>query len=561
MRRWAGLVALVMAMACAAEASLYVTESRGTPAAMPGAQSPLDYVRYFAPDDPLFATWQWNLTLSGGEPDLNVEPAWARGVTGQGVTIGIVDDCLQTAHPDLAPNYDAADSWDFGQNDGDPSPVYSGDMHGTSVAGVAAARGGNTVGVTGVAPLASVAGLRIDFDNQTEQMFADATRYHSSGAVTSIAVKNHSYGISVPYIDTPLETAAFVDSAAAGTMHAMAAGNERDLHGGYYFDENDNGSFDPDIDYAVDADANKKADPSLSDVVAVAAVGADGVFTWYSNWGACVFVTAPSSGISGKGIATTDRTGAAGYNGGSDPILDADYTSTFGGTSAATPQVAGVLALGKQVNPAMDVRMAKHLLALTSRIVDPDDATDSSDGGWKTNAAGYTFNQNYGFGLVDADAFTREAALWTGVSPLVTEATGLVSVEAAITGEGGVLRNFTFSTLGPLEEVEVYLDITHTWRGDLEAYLTSPSGTTSRLMMANWVDSFDVIDWTFVTNAFWGEQAAGEWALEIIDTYPGADDGVWHSYSALARMGELVPEPATLALVAVGAAALLRRRR
>jgi subtilisin family serine protease len=88
--------------------------------------------------------------------DIHVPAAWNRDITGSGVIIGIVDDCLQITHPDLSPNYVAADSWDFGQNDPDPSPVYNSgpneDRHGTSVAGVAAARGGNSIGGTGAAP-------------------------------------------------------------------------------------------------------------------------------------------------------------------------------------------------------------------------------------------------------------------------------------------------------------------------------------------------------------------------------------------------------------------------
>jgi len=534
---------------------------RPTPSMLQADTSPLDCVLYFVPDDPYFGN-QWHLANPGAPPNVNITGAWASGLTGAGVVIGIVDDCLQTDHPDLAPNYTAAHSWDFGQNDPNPDPVTAEDMHGTSVAGLAAARGGNALGVTGAAPLASLAGLRIDFANQTEQMFADATLYHSSGSDTSIKIKNHSYGFQEPYVDAGTMAGALRTSASAGTIHTIAAGNERWYHENYYFlDANGNGNFDPDVDYAIDADANKQPMCSLSEVIVVAALGADGVYSYYSNWGANVFVTVPSSGIADYSITTTDRTGADGYNGGSDPIQNADYTSMFGGTSAAAPVAAGIMALGKEANPAMDERMAKHLLVRTSRIVNAADATASSDGGWKTNAAGNAFNQNYGFGLIDATAFAAEAAVWTGVTPAASEDTGTVLVNEAIEGEGGVFRNFTFSDTGLLEEVEVNLNIDHTWRGDLEAFLTSPAGTTSRLMIANLADSFDLIDWTFVTNAFWGEQAAGQWRLEIVDTYPSLDDGTWNSFSALARTGELVPEPATMALVALGGVLLARRRR
>lgn len=37
--------------------------------------------------------------------DMNVAPAWKRGYTGKGVVVSILDDGIQTNHPDLALNY------------------------------------------------------------------------------------------------------------------------------------------------------------------------------------------------------------------------------------------------------------------------------------------------------------------------------------------------------------------------------------------------------------------------------------------------------------------------
>lgn len=36
---------------------------------------------------------------------MNVSPAWNKGYTGKGVVISILDDGIQTNHPDLALNY------------------------------------------------------------------------------------------------------------------------------------------------------------------------------------------------------------------------------------------------------------------------------------------------------------------------------------------------------------------------------------------------------------------------------------------------------------------------
>jgi len=546
----AGMFACLLAVAAPCVADDLAAPDK---ASMPIPQNSAEKIRFgFVPDDPYFhrdtpaAGWpgQWHLAnehVAG--LDANIAGPWGRNLTGAGVVIGIVDDCVETAHPDLAPNYDAADSWDFGQNDGDPNPVHADDKHGISVAGIAAAKGGNGIGVVGAAPEASIAGLRIDFPNQTTRMFVDATLYHSSGANTNIKVKNHSYGHTSPYIPTPGERSALATSAAAGTIHVFAAGNE----------------------YGTSAqDTNKMQTQNSPDCITVAALGSDGTAAYYSNFGACIFVTAPSSSVSGLfRVTTTDRAGTAGYNTGSgDKFPDTSFTSIFGGTSSASPLVAGVMALGKQAQPALDTRFAKHLLARTSRIVDPTDDSLESDGGWRTNAAGFYFNQNYGFGLIDADAFTAEAVNYTSVTPLVTEGTGLTTVGVVIPDNdaAGVTRTFSLSESVPLEELLVHLDITHTYRGDLEAYLTSPSGYTGRLMVRSTSDSLNNINWTYTSNAFWGEDPSGLWSLNVRDVF-GDDQGIWNSYSVTAYMGTLVPEPTAVCLLVMGSFALIYRRR
>ena len=37
--------------------------------------------------------------------DMNVAPAWQKGYTGKGVVVSILDDGIQTNHPDLIQNY------------------------------------------------------------------------------------------------------------------------------------------------------------------------------------------------------------------------------------------------------------------------------------------------------------------------------------------------------------------------------------------------------------------------------------------------------------------------
>ena len=112
--------------------------------------------------------------------------AWAAGVV-----IGIVDDGLERTHPDLSPNYTATHSFDFNFNDFDPSPDLF-DDHGTAVAGVAAAHGNNGVGVSGAAPTAQLAGLRLIAAGTTDAQEAAALAFH----LQNIDIYSNSWGPS-----------------------------------------------------------------------------------------------------------------------------------------------------------------------------------------------------------------------------------------------------------------------------------------------------------------------------------------------------------------------------
>lgn len=537
--------------------NMAMANDRRLRAAYPNRRVPLKPFS-FTPNDPYFhrntpaAGWpgQWHL-INEFTPglDARVKGAWDRNITGNGVVIGFIEDGIETTHPDLAPNYVAADSWDFVDNDPipDPDSFIWYDYHGTAVAGVAAARGGNGIGLTGAAPFAGIAGLRY---GDTDAQVVDATLYHSSGANTHIKVKNHSYGSIEPYAPRPADRDALAVSTAAGTIHTFAAGNGRGGEMGETLVE----------------DANMLEPQNSPDAITVAAMSSSGLFATYSNWGANVFVTAPSGSGSRVldqwpyfelDITTTDRSGDAGFNWGTggrpDSFPDAAYTSIFGGTSAAAPVIAGVMAMGKQVQPNLNTRFAKHLLALTSDVIDPNDKTLSGDGdgvtpgsAWRKNAAGYLFNQNYGMGLINADAFTKAATQYSGVTPLQVENTGLLNVGAQLPDNNltGIKRTFTINSTTPLEEVLLTLNVTHPWHGDVDAWLTSPSGTRARVMQsfdASW-DPYDRehnIHWTFCVNTFWGENPRGVWTLQVRDVRPG-NVGTFDSFAVTARMGQLV---------------------
>jgi subtilisin family serine protease len=162
-----------------------------------------------APNDPLFPQ-QWHLRNTGtAGADLNVLPAWDLA-QGSGVTVALVDDGVQYTHPDLAANYDAADSYDFNDDDSNPAPSVSNfDFHGTHTAGLVAARGNNGIGVSGVAPQAKFAALRLIAFDTTDAQEAAALGYHTD----AISVYSNSWG--------PDDDAARLEGPGSMTIAAM----------------------------------------------------------------------------------------------------------------------------------------------------------------------------------------------------------------------------------------------------------------------------------------------------------------------------------------------------
>jgi subtilisin family serine protease len=71
------------------------------------------------PTDPLFSS-QWHLlNTTPGLLDLNVTAVW-NDYTGAGVSVFVFDDGFDYLHTDLAPNWDASRSWDYGNGTANP---------------------------------------------------------------------------------------------------------------------------------------------------------------------------------------------------------------------------------------------------------------------------------------------------------------------------------------------------------------------------------------------------------------------------------------------------------
>ncbi|MFH1739988.1 MAG: proprotein convertase P-domain-containing protein [bacterium] len=99
--------------------------------------------------------------------------------------------------------------------------------------------------------------------------------------------------------------------------------------------------------------------------------------------------------------------------------------------------------------------------------------------------------------------------------------------------EQGIARIFEYNDSGPVSHIVLYVDVEHSYRGDLEVELTSPSGTTATLVQSSSKPGkgLELILFASETTAntdalkvFVGEEAHGIWSLTISDV-AAADTG------------------------------------
>ena len=464
--------------------------------------------------DPFYGC-QWYLESDGQLPDLsdsdiNIGDVWD-DYKGDGITVAIVDNGLDYRHADLR-----GDRVDTVKNhsylDGEDVD-YSSPTHGTAVAGIIAGRE-NNIGIRGIAPEATIYGFNL-LQNFSDANAADALSRESA----TTAVYNNSWGepdiFAGPQPASSLFKLAIEDGVTngyggKGSFYAWAAGNGHS-YGDYSTLEEYSNHYG---------------------VTAVCAVNSHGKRSTYSELGSNLWVCGSSNG-GGRGVLTTTYPNT--------------FTSNFGGTSAASPMVAGVAALLRDVNEDLTWRDLKLILAASAQKVDPDNT------GWEQGALKYgstsdryDFNHEYGFGLVDAEAAVTRAENWTLLPKFrrLTSSSGSLELAIPDAHQAGSPTVITSTlTVEPYVDFVEYVDIeVHVDHGsfrDLQIELVSPSGAVSVLSPpysseesgffsflqflflllfglpdASWDEPFD-----FGSAKYLGENGAGEWTLRISDHY------------------------------------------
>lgn len=302
-------------------------------------QKPFKQVRDLGGND-------WGLDL------VKAPEAWAKGFTGKGITVAVLDTGVDVEHPDLSTNIwnnedeipnngrdddrngfvDDVHGWSFADRDSnDVSDIY---RHGTHVSGTIAAVK-NRFGVTGVAHAAKVMPVRVigsSEDNSLRKFDANLS------AGIRYAVNNGARVISMSLGNYPGDPSMFQTKFAlkyarrSGVVVVMASGNERESYG-----------------------ATQPIYPALFGLkdlgIGVGAIDSQrrvANFSTPAGRKPLPFLVAP-------GVTVRSTVPGGSY--------EKQYWS---GTSMATPHVAGVVALMLSANPRLTPARVERILTATA---------------------------------------------------------------------------------------------------------------------------------------------------------------------------------------------------
>lgn len=302
-----------------------------------------------------------DLSKQWGMLDIGAAEAWRVTLGSPDMIVAVIDTGVDYTHEDLLPNLwrnpkeipgngidddnngyiDDVIGWDFVSNDNKPYDLAVDQFqlligggnpgHGTHCAGNVAARGGNSLGIAGVAPNVKIMSLRFISDKGGGTT-ADAIKAIRYAVDNGAKVMSNSWGSEGEDPAAGEENRALRDAVQyaqdKGVLFIAAAGNG---HKGKGYD-NDS---DPAPAYPASYDHDI--------IISVAALDVKDQLGSFSNWG----LTKVDIGAPGVNVYST--TVGSLY---SDKVIDVGgFEVTWDGTSMATPHVAGAAALYWSLHP------------------------------------------------------------------------------------------------------------------------------------------------------------------------------------------------------------------
>jgi subtilisin-like proprotein convertase family protein/subtilisin family serine protease len=532
------------------------------------------------PADPRYAE-QWHLherlthSAFDRRASCRAEGAWQLldGFGSADVVVGVTDDGCRLDHPDFdSPSkfagwgyFEGTQLRKLGDAGALPARMYQdGADHGTNCAGVIAAETDAALTV-GAAPGCRL--LPIKWESDGSSLFISDSKMMTmlDYVGTRVDVLSNSWGIvprslhSTTVLNRIRDLARTGGRRGKGILFLWAAGNENcPIQHSASVDVPISMGWEPMAggDWAwVGVDTARVFSNDLvgiDGVLHVAALASTARRSHYSNYGTGIQLCAPSSNVHAYHRLTVPGLGITTTSGGSNPV-----DPSFGGTSSATPLVAGIAALVISANPALTALQVASILRKTAaKTLDETPyartppASYDADTTWDVSPiapfdvptfknvghADGTWSPWFGHGRVDAQAAVAMAIDLTQGTTDSLKRTSSPERPIPDNDPAGITDAIQITgATGRVRDALVTLNVTHTWIGDLRVTLIGPNGAAAVLHDRagsngdNIQRTFSVTD-TPSLAAFRGLEPNGGWTLEVRDL-ASDDKGILKSWT------------------------------
>ncbi|MCB0417562.1 MAG: S8 family serine peptidase [Bdellovibrionaceae bacterium] len=357
----------------------------------------------------LFADPEEETKISWGVEKVRAPELWERQIQGQGIKVAIIDTGINFTHPDLAPQMwqnpgesglddEGRDKGTNGVDDdgngfiddvmGYNFEAKNGDIsddggHGSKVAGIVAGNGSKGI-QTGVAPKATIVGIKSCCGSGTSIFESNTWEGMQYAILTKVRVISMS--LSAKYYSNPTYDKwrrASEVMLQAGIVHINSAGN---LGSG-------------NTPKNVGAPASnppawlhplQKLVGGLTAMITIGATDEDDKLRSYSSTGPVSWENiegygdyAYENGVK-MGLTKPEVCGPSEVP--STSQFGEGYTNSFGGTSSATPNVAGVATLLLSARPDLTVEQVTETLMMSAVEVNAESKFDNKCGAGRVDA-------------------------------------------------------------------------------------------------------------------------------------------------------------------------------